>query len=52
MMNFIYILLCAITGGVLATVNINTSDWQFWVILGCVAGSNICGYISGIKNND
>ena len=47
----IYIILCAVVGGTLAKLNANISDWRFWIILGCVCGANICGYISGMKNN-
>jgi len=51
MERIVYILLCAIVGGTLAKLDINISDWRFWIVLGCVCASNICGYISGIKTN-
>lgn len=49
MEKFIYMLLCGVVGGTLAVVDVNISSWYFWIILGCVCGSNICGYISGMK---
>jgi hypothetical protein len=51
MNSFVYMLLCAITGGVLAATDVSISNWQFWVILGCVCGARISGYISGMKSN-
>ena len=49
MSRFIYMLLCAIVGGVLASANVRVSNWQFWVVLGCVIGAHICDYITGMK---
>ncbi len=46
-MNYIYYLLCAITGGVLSTANVTLSNWRFWVILGCVIGAYVCGRVNG-----
>ena len=51
MENVVFTLLCAIVGGTLANLNVNVSDLRFWIILGCVGGANICGYISGMKKN-
>lgn len=47
----IYIILCCIVGSILAKVNVSISDWRFWIIIGCMCASNICGYISGMKSN-
>ena len=51
MEKIIYILLCAIVGGTLAELDANVSDWSFWIVLGCMCASNICGHISGMKSN-
>ena len=49
METLVYIFLCAIVGGTLANVDVDISDWRFWVVLGCVCCANICGYIKGMK---
>lgn len=51
MEKMVYIILSGIVGYILAKADVNISDWRFWVILGCMCGANICGYISGMKSN-
>lgn len=46
-MNYIYYLLFAIAGGVLSTVNVTLSNWQFWVVLACMFGAYVCGCVKG-----
>lgn len=43
MVVIIYYLLISITSIVLSTINIGIRDWQFWVIVTCIIGANICG---------
>ena len=49
MVNIIYLFLVSFSSAVLASMNVRTSDWQFWVLLTCMCGSNICGFINGMK---
>lgn len=35
--------LCGLMGYVLSTVNINITDWQFWVAVVCMCGAHYCG---------
>lgn len=51
MIYFINTLLFSIIGATLSFANVNISDWHFWVILGCAIGSNICGYVKGMKDS-
>jgi hypothetical protein len=44
--SLVFILLCAINGFALASANVKTSSWQYWVVLSCVCGSYICGLIN------
>lgn len=50
MASFIFILLCAVYGCVVTTTDIDFSNWQYWVTLGCICGSYICGTFSKKKN--
>ncbi len=49
MIYFINTLLFAIIGGTLSLVDIDISNWHFWVILGCAIGAHVCGFIKGMK---
>lgn len=51
MEKIVYVVLCAVVSFILAKMNVGISDLRFWVVLGCMCASNICGYISGMKSN-
>ena len=44
MSSFVFYMLAAIHGAVCTSANITISSWQYWVLLGCMIGSYICGY--------
>ena len=43
----IYIAICALAGATMATTACDFKSWQFWVILSCVVGAQICGRCLG-----
>ena len=49
MSKIIYFLLCGIVGGVFSTLDINITNWQFWVVVSCMSGAYICGRITEKK---
>lgn len=48
MCSIIYLILYSIMCVLLRTNNIGA--WQYWVIIACVIGINLCGYYEGKKN--
>lgn len=45
MIYFIFILLCAVTGFVLADAGIFINNWHFWVIAICTVSAYMCGIL-------
>ena len=43
MANFIFYFLSALYGATIKTLDVNLTNWQFWVILMCVIGAYFCG---------
>ena len=43
----IYLILCGVSGVVLASAGVSITDWQFWVETGCICGAYMCGRIIG-----
>lgn len=41
----------AVIGVVLATAGVTVSNWQFWVVLLCMAANGLCSYISGYESS-
>jgi hypothetical protein len=43
----VYYVLCGLGGFVMADANVTWRNWQFWVLIVCIVGSYLCGYVRG-----
>ena len=50
--NIVYIFAVIIACVALLTVDIDISNWQYWVVLGCLCAANVSGYFYGAHDKD
>lgn len=43
----VYLLLMMISGVTMGKCELGFNKWQYWVILACLIGCYICGYVRG-----
>lgn len=50
MFNFIDTIFVMFSCGILASIGVELSDWQFWAVLSSMIACHICGFIAGRKS--